>query len=365
MILSSEIAGRTITMSINKSSTLETFDNTKLTAVNVCPTWGITRYGMHKVMPRKYENARAMALEMGQAAHDAFAAIRLATLYRSHPDHATWHCTRIFGADRSANLSAIMSKLAYDERSTMLRHIALEAVATSGFTDDLFDRRRTISNLEAAIVAYAGGYDYTRWHVWCGSDSDPTAAIGVEQSYSMLMNVVDITQECDTIVRLTGKIDGLMYNHSRTGELLVVDNKTAGRIDDTWQRGWDMSHQISGYCVAGGLIAGLDSPINRSVIAGLQIPLPKMIIEGIRDTWLTRQSYHIDRWVAWVVHTVALYNQYKDDPINAPKYSHSCTRYFRPCSMIPFCMADREEQDVILTEMEHDEWTPLAEEYDG
>jgi hypothetical protein len=51
--------------------------------------------------------------------------------------------------------------------------------------------------------------------------------------------------------------------------------------------------------------------------------------------------------------------QYEGNPYDAPKYTHSCNRYFRPCSFIPFCDADDEEQRTIVREMEDDEWSPL------
>ena len=53
---------------------LPAFDNTKLTAINQCPTWGIVRYGLHKTMSG---GGRAMALEAGSACHEVFAALRL------------------------------------------------------------------------------------------------------------------------------------------------------------------------------------------------------------------------------------------------------------------------------------------------
>src|ERR1044072_1768379 len=49
------------------------FDYTKLTALNTCPRWGLIRYDQHKKMPG---NSREMSLELGSAAHQAFAAIR-------------------------------------------------------------------------------------------------------------------------------------------------------------------------------------------------------------------------------------------------------------------------------------------------
>jgi hypothetical protein len=33
--------------------------------------------------------------------------------------------------------------------------------------------------------------------------------------------------------------------------------------------------------------------------------------------------------------------------------------------MIPFCASEPEEQDNILSEMEHDEWSPLSNEKAG
>ena len=52
--------------------------------------------------------------------------------------------------------------------------------------------------------------------------------------------------------------------------------------------------------------------------------------------------------------------QFIDDIINAPMYTHSCNRYFNSCSFLPFCAADDiEEKELILTEMEDAEWSPL------
>jgi hypothetical protein len=51
--------------------------------------------------------------------------------------------------------------------------------------------------------------------------------------------------------------------------------------------------------------------------------------------------------------------QWQNDPIGAPKYTHSCNRYFRPCSLIPFCYGDDDEQRAIMEEMVTDEWSPL------
>lgn len=339
---------------------IEAFDHTKLSAVNTCPTWGITRYGMHKTMPKVRENARSMALEAGQAAHDAFAAIRLASLQSVHPDHAEQHAVRIFGRDRGGTLLSIIRRA--DTIESAIRAVGVEALITSGFTDDPFDKRRTIANLEASICAYSASYDSDRWPVWVASERDPNQPVGIEQPFAVLMTFLLHSGE-QIQLRLTGKVDGLHWNRTPGTEIILHDNKTGGRLDDAWAKSFDISHQVTGYVVAGSLFCGM--PIRRAVIRGVQLPLPRLLINGLHDIWVTREEHHRERWIAWLLHTYSVYQQYRDDPVNAPKYSHSCNRYFRPCPLIPFCNADDAEQQQILSELVTDQWSPLAEEYDG
>jgi hypothetical protein len=339
----------------------ESFDYTKLTAVNVCPTWGIIRYGLHKTMPKVYEGSRSMALEAGKAAHDAFAAVRIAQLWRVHPDHARHHVLRIYGKDRGESILAVIRNASSIEQS--IRHAGLEALSTSGFVDDPYDRRRTVANLEASVSAYTASYDYDRWPVWVAEGSDPTSAVGIEQPFTVLTTFLKKDGQIVEI-RNTGKIDGIHWHREVGGELLVHENKTGGRLDEAWAKSFDISHQVTGYIVAGMLLSGVS--ITRAVVRGVQLPLPKMIINGLVDQWVTRTDEHRHRWLEWMLHTVDTYYAYKDTPLSAPKYSHSCSRYFRPCPFIPLCYADDSEQKHMLkTEMVVDEWSPLTEEYDG
>lgn len=339
----------------------EAFDHTKLSAINVCPTWGITRYGMHKRMPTMYEgDTRSMALELGTTAHEAFAAIRIAQLWMLHPEHARHHAMRLFGTDRGETILAVIR--AADTRETALRSASIEAISTSGFQDSHYDKRRTLANLGVSVVAYANSYDADRYPVWVSDRSNPTGPIGVELSFRVLVSTLRGDGSTDEYT-LTGKIDGIHWHREEGGELLVHDNKTTGRIDESWVKAQDMSHQYTGYVVAGSLITG--QPIRRTVVRGVQIPMPKMILNGLQDVWVVRDDHHREQWVTWLDHTVALYRDYQDDPVRAPKYTHSCNRYFRPCPMIPFCTSDVIEKEAILQEMVTDEWNPLSEEYDG
>jgi hypothetical protein len=43
----------------------------------------------------------------------------------------------------------------------------------------------------------------------------------------------------------------------------------------------------------------------------------------------------------------------------APRYTHSCNRYFSICQFLPFCTMNRKDQKEALAEMRTEEWSPL------
>lgn len=346
---------------------LEAYDNTRLVAINTCPTWGILRYGMHKSMTGP--GSRQMALEMGSAAHEVFAAVRLWQLrkYQCLHDLSDFHGPRLFGASRyEAMLAAVDGR--EDDRAQSLA-FCLSALETSGFYDDPSDRRRTYTNLEEGCIAYIDRWDWNRMPVWVRDETDPHSDIGIELPFDVVLSFVysdsgstvrDSTESYakhEVSYRFIGKADGL---HVRDSSLYLHENKTAARLDEAWRQSFLLSSQITGYCFSLSLWAG--ASIENAEIFGLSIPLPKNYdFGGIVREAVTRQRHHFEHWFSWFLHTVQLEQSYKDDPIHAPRYTHSCNRYFRPCSMIPFCDSDEEEQVRILEEMYHDQWSPLHE----
>jgi hypothetical protein len=334
---------------------LETYDHTKLSAINTCPTWGVLRYTMHKRMP---STGRALALEAGHAMHECFAFIRLVSLIDQHTNMGDkfqeqlwyYHGTRLFGEERLQHIDSVIQEAG--DVVEVAKRGSIAVLDTSGYYDDPRDRRRTLSNMEEAIYAYINRW---RWDhlVWMRNSTDPTSDIGIEIPFDL---VVDISGSADMQLRLTGRIDGIHYNGRN--ELTIHDNKTASRLNDAWQQSFLLSHQITGYCVAASTFA--QHPVHNAEVLGLALPLPKTYDFGgyIRET-VSRRDYHYTRWLQWLVHTITMARQYKDNPYDAPKYTHSCNRYFRPCAFIPFCDADDEEQHTIVQEMETDEWSPL------
>lgn len=353
-----EISGSENTTTLREATEkdlhLTAYDHTKLSAINTCPVFGILRYGMHRRMPGA---GRAMALEAGSVMHECFAFIRLVSLveqYNGRPEFQDrlWqhHGTRLFGQERFRQIHGAIKDAS--DITELAKVGSVSVLDTSEFFDDPRDKRRTLSNLEEAIYAYINRW---RWDhpVWIRNADDPTSDVGIEIPFDL---VVEIRGKHNLVFRFTGRIDGIHYDSSNT--LTCHDNKTASRLNDAWSMSFALNHQITGYCIASTVFT--KQPINKAEILGLAIPLPKTYDYGgyIREV-VSRQSHHYKRWIDWLIYTINLAQEYENNPYDAPRFTHSCSRYYRPCTFVPFCDTDDEEQRIMVSEMETDIWSPL------
>lgn len=331
------------------------FDNTKLTAINTCPTWGLLRYDKHKVFSTA---SRSMALEAGAAAHEVYAAIRLLDVFENQgATNELWqyHGKRLFGLSRHEEMMQEYNSVKDEDERTRIMNYALTALYNSGFYDDPRDKRRTVANIEEACIAYIDRYEWGKNHIWI-RDNTASSDIGVEVPFDIVLSFLTASGNTHDY-RFTGKIDGIHYRKDR---LTVAENKTASRLNDAWSTSFEMSHQVTGYALAASLWCG--EPVYNADIYGMSIPLPRGYDYGgiVREP-VTRTDEHFAHWFRWFWHTVGIWHQHRDDIINAPRYTHSCNRYFQPCSFIPFCAAPDAEKEEIMSEMETDEWSPLDE----
>lgn len=330
---------------------LEWFDHTKLAAINTCPTWGIIRYGMGKTPSA---SSRAMALEAGSACHEVFAAVRLfdaLTSGRITEDQFRHHGLRLFGADRLRTAIGEWDARSKEDTRTQQLGFCLSVLDTSGFYDDPRDKRRTMGNLEESCIAYIDRWRWGADPIWvAGPEAD--AAIGVEIPFEY---VIEHNDPSIPLFRFTGKIDGI---HDDGTHVRIHENKTASRLDDAWSQSFLMAHQVTGYVAVGSAFTGTD--IQRAVVHGLAIPLPRTVdYGGILRENVTRTPDAFGHWARWMLHTVGVYYQYKDDPVTAPRYTTACNRYFRPCAMLPWCdTADADKLDE-LEAMRVEMWDPL------
>ncbi len=334
---------------------LPAVDHTQLSAINTCPTWGIVNYVIHKRMPG---HGRETALEAGEAAHDCFAAVRLFQLafYQDKLSLAKHHSNRIFGEERSSRLWSVISPTSTLQHNALM--FCLEALASSGYFDDPNDTRRTISNMETSLIGYLDAWDWKRFPVWIRDLDSPTSDVGIEIPFEIAVFIQGQSEEQHAAVRFTGRIDGIHVDSD--GKLIIHENKTASRLNSAWAQSFLLSHQVTGYTLAASLFA--DTIVSKAVVIGLTIPLPKRdMSSGLLYEHVSRSHQHLASWIRWITHTLQIRNQYQDTPLLAPKYTHSCNRYFRPCSLIPLCYSEEDEQKLILQEMEHHEWSPLKE----
>ena len=345
--------------------TLPSFDNTKLVAINTCPFWGIVRYSLDKTMNA---SSRAMALEAGGAAHEVFAAHRLWHLRKGleSGDYSTETRDRIFnigghrlfGEQRFREMVGAIDPRE-DERSQQLQ-FALTALYNGGFYDDPQDKRRTTTNIEEMCIAYMDKFDWQKQlPVVLNIDSDqPFIGIEIE---------VDVTIEFVTLdhavhkYRFIGKADGLHWKDEKQEVMRVHENKTASRLGEAWELSWETNHQPTGYII--GLGAMLNLPIRDALMLGTALPLPRAYeLNGVSRVPVTRSEWQLREWFQWFYHTAQLHDAFVDRPVDAPQYTHSCNRYFRPCSFIPLCASPPDERSEMIEEMEVQRWSPLEDE---
>lgn len=346
-------------MATDEDKHLPAYDHTKLSNINTCPTWGILRYSLHKKMPGSY---REMALDAGSASHEAFSAIRLyqyryfqaeTDAQRSNTD---MHAERLFGKERAERINSVLSSTA-THRTNCINY-AVETLESGTFYDDLSDNRRTISNISESLIAYIDNYDMLRYPIWVRDKEDPNTDIGIEIPFNIVVHIkyqINHGIEQDLIARFTGILDGLHWNGD---DLIIIEEKTGARLDDSWLAQWILSHQITGYCIATSTFANL--PCKSALVSGMRIPIGKVPAEGIRREYVNRSQLLFEKWANWFVTSAQMENTWRDNVEQAPMYTHSCNRYTRSCSFLPFCAEDSVDNKLsMIEEMENDEWNPL------
>lgn len=354
-------------MATDEDAHLPTYDHTKLSAINTCPTWGILRYTHHKKMPGA---SRAMALEAGSASHEGFAAVRWYQYkyYQCKTEvqhsNAIHHGHILFPNGRFDRMLSVISESATHRTNCI--NFTIEAIESTDFYDDISDNRRTISNISESIIAYIDAVDFERYPVWIRDETDPLTDIGIEIPFDVVVDIkygdtdYQDAEDKDMKVRFTGKLDGLHIDPKKDNQLLIEENKTGARLDDSWLAQWILSNQITGYCIASQTFTGL--PCTYAIVSGMRIPIGKNAHEGIRKEPVNRKPIMFEKWGTWFATSILMEQEWKDNVADAPMYTHSCNRYFRSCAFLPFCASDTKEEKLeIIAEMELDEWSPLIE----
>ena len=271
-----------------------------------------------------------MALEAGEAMHQVFAAIRCWQLWKVQglKEHAYEAANRVFGKERWSHLVGEIPT-GYDDIDA-LKQLAMSTLHTSGFDDDPSDNTRTITNMELASMVYIDERMpyFANWPVWVADPKDPRAPVGIEQVFDVMLEYED-----GYLIRFIGTIDGIADNARNTG-FLLEENKTAARLDDAWRFSFDMKFQPTGYMAAGMALFGI--PITNARVYGLKIK-PTHRGEDFHALPVSRDASAFLHWGNWVRYNENLLRRYATNWEFAPRFTHSCNRFFRPCALIPFC----------------------------
>jgi hypothetical protein len=74
----------------------------------------------------------------------------------------------------------------------------------------------------------------------------------------------------------------------------------------------------------------------------------------------SRTPLQFDEWIEYVMHIMSIAEQYGPHPLHAPRYTHSCNRYFRPCHYVAFCDSPINERAAMYNEMDDEVWDPRS-----
>jgi hypothetical protein len=272
-----------------------------------------------------------MALEAGTTMHQVFAAARIWQLqYRQGlKKHALETATRIFTASRWRDIMSNVDT-SLDDREALLQ-LCFGVLHSSGFYNDPNDNIRTLGNMELATIAYVDEIlpKMDNWPIWVADKKDHKKPVGIEQVFDVVLTFSD-----GKTIRYIGTIDGLVIDTYRGDRPTLDENKTASRLDDGWIASFDISHQVTGYITCCPIVFGF--PIWHSRVTGLKIK-PTNKGEDVYPKLVSRNAESVAHWSRWVYFTVTLFERYKDNYEEAPRFTHSCNRYFRPCSLVSFC----------------------------
>lgn len=304
-----------------------------------CPTAGALTYINGISNPQEDEDKvdiRNMALRAGDACHHVFAAVRLWGI-RDNKEIFEREGIRLFGDERFNVMKSASEKFISEDELLQRRAFCLQALYSSGFTDDPSDKNRTMSNLETVCCAYIDRWNYER-KVAILPDR-----VGIEMKFDLVIT--------NTLTgwraRFIGTLDALHERIDGATGFIVHENKTASRITDAWATVFKMSHQVTGYNIAASTIT--KTPVMETLVFGTQIPLNMR--EPVRIEPALRENHHIDQWLKWFQWGVNAFESARQNPADAPKFTHSCGRFFSECKFMPYCAGDADEKKLIINNL--------------
>lgn len=283
--------------------------------------------------------------------HDVFAAVRIWQLeHRQNlKRHAQVTGERIFGKKR---WDSCVSHTKPDDERDHLLELCFNVLHTGGWEDSPYDKNRTMANLELSTIDYIDERlpHMENWPIYVENGRDPYCMVGIEQIFDVVLVYEDGVR-----IRFIGTVDGLVVKQPQNIHVLD-ENKSANRLGNGWRAGFEMSHQVTGYCAAGTVVFGF--PIEHSRVTGVKVGRGE---DPYAFEPIARGPEFVAVWASWVYQAAAKLESYWDRYEDAPRFTHSCNRYFRPCSLLAFCADTVEGRKEQWKEMVPNDLSPSEE----
>lgn len=363
----------------DKSNTLvdeKGLDFSKMNSISTCPFYGIIRHILNKNFQ---VNERNMALECGDLCHKCFAVYRAYSIYqRGEVENNNIIMTigynqikrffsEVLGDVTDDDLNYIIDdclEKTKDFTTNLAKYTVFSdfIIDNSGYFDDPNDKKRTIANIKDSLTYYLSNFLnlIETEPVWIGDINNTETKVGIEIPFDTVVSISFIAngEEHTQDIHFIGKLDGIHVRLNDNNSLIIHENKTASRLDDSWVGQWYKSHQITGYCLAAYYFTKQECLQAR--VLGMQIPAPKSSGYAFRMERVDREQFNFNDWCRWVLHINEIIEDYKDNPEKALMNTHACCKYYKQCAFIPVCCSDEEERKRIIEEdMIIDEWNPL------
>lgn len=338
---------------------LPIFSFNTLDKIERCPTYGVVSGLLHRTMAI---SETSLALEAGSACHQGFAAIRIRDAYEQGEIELALQAQQklITDGERDSDLEDMLAEDDDDFRMHLRRAYVLEVFDRYGFLEDPRDKRRTINNLSNSLGHVVEEWPWGKYapgvlpkRLWEGGEA--FNELGIEYKFALRIDAEVLGHKLAFVV--VGLMDGI-HIESR-GAYVPHENKTSSKLDEGYIAGQRMSYQHTTYIVALNTILdhlGIEqtAPCQASRLIAVSIPLPKGYGQNFAyaNELMHRTDAQFQDWVVWIVNHVYTALQFVDDPMGAPKNTHSCYRFFRACPLLPLCHTDQDERLTVLDEME-------------
>ena len=316
-------------------------------AIVTCPRWGI----VHSVLNKRFTtNYRQLALEAGSLMHEIFAVFNLHQIATEQKlvDHAVYHGEQLFPQGRFVAFEFKQYLNSDIPSQRQLEKLVYKVIGTSDYYDDPNDKNRTLANLEHCGVQLAEYYlmNHSAFPIWISDENNPEKEIGIEKSVDVIFNVT-FDNGYQKYLRFIGLLD-VLYRRDN-GPVKFGEYKTTSSMNDGWMEQFRTRHQQTAYF--GALHAYFDNVSEEIIMTGSTIPVRKTTV-SVQHFEIERNFDQVKEFLKTALFAMDQIEQFKSDPLATPMFTHSCNRYFRPCSLMDLCTAAPEDQLILLDQMQ-------------